>query len=466
MFDLCNLALKFSKADYAEARIESFDKTEIILKNGSIGSVELSNSSGIAIRVMVNGALGASFTNEIDRESIKKAVLQAERSAKLSSKILKTPIIFTEEKSNKANYSVKQKQKLENINIEDKLKILQDTEKQLLKTKIKLPSRFFDYSDEIREKFYVNSEGSKIHSIVPRINIFYLLTAVKGNDSEQRMNQMAGSGGFELIKKFKFNETVLSDAKILSKVLSSKRIKPDKYDVVLSPELVGIASHESTGHPYEADRILGREAAQAGESFVTEDLVNTRIGSDVVNLVDDPTVPNSYGFYLYDDEGIKARSRLLIRNGFINELLHNRWSASNFDVKSNGAARANNWDAEPLVRMANTFVMPGNHTFDELIEDVKNGVYIKSYMEWNIDDKRFNQRYGGLECYMIKNGELSSMVRKPMLEVTTPIFWSSIDAVGKDLSFSPGTCGKAEPMQAIPVCFGGPHVRMRNIRLR
>src|SRR3990167_3905000 len=123
MFDLCNLALKFSKADYVEARIESFNKTEIILKNGSIGSVELSNSSGIAIRVMVNGALGASFTNIVNRDSIKKAVLQAERSAKLSSKILKIPISFTEEKSNKANYSVQQKQKLENIGLEEKLKI-------------------------------------------------------------------------------------------------------------------------------------------------------------------------------------------------------------------------------------------------------------------------------------------------------------------------------------------------------
>ena len=148
----------------------------------------------------------------------------------------------------------------------------------------------------------------------------------------------------------------------------------------------------------------------------------------------------------------------------INELLQNRETAAEFRIKSNASSRANSWAAEPIVRMANTFVEPGNCTFDEII-DVKKGVYIKSYMEWNIDDKRFNQRYVGLEAYEIKNGSLEGLVKRPALEITTPAFWSAVDAVGKDFELTVGNCGKGEPMQGIPVGFGGPHIRLQNVML-
>jgi TldD protein len=115
--------------------------------------------------------------------------------------------------------------------------------------------------------------------------------------------------------------------------------------------------------------------------------------------------------------------------------------------------------------MANTFVLPGEFSFEELLESVKNGVYIKTYMEWNIDDKRFNQKYTGLESYLIENGKLTSLVKRPTLEITTPKFWSSIDAIGKELGFVAGNCGKGDPQQGVPVWFGGPHARLRNIIL-
>ena len=255
------------------------------------------------------------------------------------------------------------------------------------------------------------------------------------------------------------------EAKSLSKINNAQKLVQGKYDVILSPELVGIASHESCGHPYEADRILGREAAQAGKSFVNEKMLGSKIGSDVVSVVDDPTVPNSYGFYLYDDEGVKAERRFLMKNGIINSFLQNRETAAEMGMKSNASSRANEWFSEPIVRMANTFVLPGEFNFEELLESVKKGVYIKSYMEWNIDDKRYNQKYTGLESYLIENGKITKLVKSPTLEITTPAFWKSVDAVGKDLDFSAGSCGKSDPMQGIPVWFGGPHIRLRNITL-
>ena len=152
-------------------------------------------------------------------------------------------------------------------------------------------------------------------------------------------------------------------------------------DVVTGPEVTGIAVHESCGHPYEADRIFGREGAQAGESFVKKSDIGKRIGSNIVTIADDPCVDGGFGYYLYDDEGVKARRKILMKNGLVNEFLHNRETAAMMNMKSNGGARANGYDKEPLVRMSNTFVLPGEHNDDELFRDVKKGIYLKSFRE-------------------------------------------------------------------------------------
>jgi TldD protein len=237
-------------------------------------------------------------------------------------------------------------------------------------------------------------------------------------------------------------------------------------DLVVGPQVSGIASHESCGHPTEADRILGREASQAGKSFITPDMIGKKVGSASVNVVDDPTLANAIAYYAYDDEGVKSRRRYLYKEGRINEFLQNRETAAKLGTRSNGAARATNYDREAIVRMANTFVEPKDWEVEEMLEEVKSGVYMKSFMEWNIDDKRWNGKYVGREAYLIENGEVKHPVRKTVLEVTTPAFWSAVDAVGKDLEFEAGFCGKSDPTQALDAAFGGPTMRLRNIALR
>src|SRR5579863_2376801 len=136
-----------------------------------------------------------------------------------------------------------------------------------------------------------------------------------------------------------------------------------------------------------------------------------QIGSPEAFVSDDPTIPHSMGFYLYDDEGVKARKRRLITAGKFTEFLQNRATAEYFGVASNGSSRAVQFDREPIIRMANTFIEPGDWTFEEMLKETKKGVYIKSFMEWNIDDKRLNQRYVGLEAYLIQNGQLGQAIK-------------------------------------------------------
>ena len=463
MFGVCEKALKFaSSAHWAEARLESTSANSSTLKNGAPEAQGFEKSAGISIRLLLNGALGIAFTNNFSVESLKKSVDAALKMAKSASRLNKKPVQLSAERAIKAEDIVQQKTKLEDVSPEEKIKRLMEIDKSVSNKSV--PYRYLSLSDWTTEKFYINTEGARIHSITPRINMFYLLTAKVGNETAQRSNQLAGSGGWELLSGMKPEQRLVEETNILVKSISAPKFKEQVTDVVISPEITGIASHESVGHPYEADRILGREAAQAGESFLEADSKGMKIGSPVVTVVDDPTVKGSFGYYKYDEEGVEAKRRFLMKDGIVNEVLQNRGTASYFGVKSNGAARASAWDREPCIRMANTFVQQGNHSLDELLEGVKKGVYIKSYMEWNIDDKRWNQRYVGLEAWTIIDGELKALVKRPILELTTQAFWSAVDAVGKDLDFQPGSCGKGDPMSPIPVWFGGPSMRLRIIR--
>lgn len=465
--DLAEFCVEFAQkngANYSEARFVSVSEEEYILKNGVPESPIFTTTKGIGIRVLVDGGLSFLSINKFDKEEIKSRIKEAIKMAKVSSKLLNEPIRLSEEKIFKKKWEVKQKIKLVNIDPRRKIDYLFDAEKELKDIHSKLPSRFFQLTSSIEEKYFVNSEGTKIYSKIPRVGISYSLVASANGNTEQRYFSIGESGGWEIIKKHDFISKISEESRNLIKILNeAKSLQKENLDVVLSPELVGIAMHESCGHPSEADRILGREGAQAGESYLTKQWLGKRIGSNAVTVADDPTVKNSWGYYKYDDEGVKAKKRFLIKNGIINDFLHNRETAVKFNTKSNGSARASSFDREPLIRMSTTFMLPGDFTFEELLEDIKKGVFIKSYTEWNIDDKRWNERYVGCEAYLIENGELKNLVRRPVLEITTKGFFSSVDACSKDLEFISGSCGKGEPMQSLPVWMGGPYIRLRNI---
>jgi TldD protein len=461
--DLADFAIKFlqkKEVDYAEARLETNTSTGLILKDSNPEMTGFDQSCGLGIRFLIKNNMGFVSINELSKEKLKE---QLERSLRLTQKGAKISdkIEFSESKSIKTKNEVKQKQKIQDFSHEDKLKFLTELDKE-----IGAEHKYISLSDNISEKYFVNTEGSEITSIIPRVNFFYFLTLVEKNQSIQRYLQKGSTTGYEILQKWNLISDIQQEIKALRENLTKGVSAPkEELDVVVGPEVTGIAVHEACGHPTEADRIFGREAAQAGESFITQEMLNSNIGSENVTIVDDPTLEKSYGYYLYDDEGIKAKERVLFKNGKITEFLHDRQSAKQMNIQSNGSSRANHYSVEPMVRMANTYFKPGKISEEELIKETKKGVYIKNFMEWNIDDKRFQQKYVGNEAYLIENGEITKPVKSPALEITTPKLWSSIDLVANNLQFFAGTCGKGEPMQGIPVFMGGPSVRLRHIKL-
>ncbi len=480
--DLAEYALEQARGkqcEYAEVRLEKNSTDTVVFINGKlhIGNLPIelitdafSRKNGINIRLLVDGGMGMATTNQLTKKAVQDAIERAFKTAKRSGAQRKNRIKMSAEKSHEVSWQSNYKINPTEVSLEERIAYIQDFVNIF---KEKQPIEFihiFVLMTEQRDTYFVNSEGSKITGHVPRVVFMPVIIGVQaGGQNEQSMSTFATTSGWDALLSMNIIDKVREKVNVLANIVTKAKKPPiTDLDLILGPDVAGIISHENCGHPHEADRILGREGAQAGESYLREHEIGFKIGNDCVNVFDDPTIPGSHGYYLYDDEGVKAGRRELIKDGFFNEMLHNRETAAEFNTLSNAAARAIAYDREPLVRMANTYFAPGDFSLEEMVEGIKLGIYMKSFTEWNIDDKRLQSKYVGQEAYLIENGEITDkMVLKPALEISSPGLFGSIDAQGKESSiqWQGAFCGKSEPGQGCPVWTGGPNIRLRNVRL-
>jgi TldD protein len=442
-------------ADYGELRWEHRVRSHVRVKDGKLLDSGSSEMEGTAARALKAGRLVfASEPGEGGAEAARRALDLASRKPGRTKLDASPP--------SRDSFSATGKEKLINVDSRTIFELLRDlTTHESLQG---LAANAY-LETEHADKRFESTEGGRVESKVGRV---YLVMQIHGKEGERR--EMAHiwwgrSGGWDIVDQDLLLDKVEHEAGVVRRNLQAPEGPHGVMDLVLGPGLTGIASHEACGHPFEADRILGREGAQAGESFITPASRGTRLGSEAVNLVDDPTFPESYGFYLYDDEGVKARKRYLQKEGVVTEFLQDRATSAILASGSNAAARAARYDVEPIPRMANTYLEPGRTHRDHLIAEVKHGILMDSFNEWNIDDTRFNLKLVGREAYLVENGEIGRAVRGPVLEITTPALWSSVAEVADDLAFDAASCGKAEPYQTAPVNTGGATALLRNVRM-
>ncbi|MHA1521917.1 MAG: TldD/PmbA family protein [Promethearchaeota archaeon] len=460
------LGCNYIEARYIEARDEGYT-----LRNGLLLGGGITSTRGVGVRILHRGNIAFTSTATITKESIQEIVQMAKSMSQSMTR--SEPIQFSEEKSVETRWSTPCEIPFQDIPVEQKQEYFREIDQALAKKYGEsLPNRTFMINLNEEFKYICNSDGSKVISEKSQPIIHTFNTAVGKYGTEQRFYGKGGVGGWEWFDKQNVRDTLLRDADALVKTAKfAENMTLGTIDVIVNSEVAGIMAHENVGHPSEGDRIWGREGAQAGESFYSDllkdgKLGEVQLGNPKVTILEDPTMPGSSGFYLYDDECVKARPRALIKEGKLNELLLNREFAHKFGVTSNASARASKYNREPIVRMANTYFKPGSYSLEELVEDVKSGMLMNSFTEWNIDDRRYQSKYVGLECYVIENGEITEkMIRRPILELTTRGILGSVDGVSKQFGASHGTCGKCDPSQGVPVWMGGGEVRMRNIRL-
>jgi len=460
--DLASFSVDYASklgADYVDARLENHYNELITVADGKIQRGIINRKRGIGIRTLVNGAWGFQSTTDLTKKGIRQTAEIAFKMAKASSKHVPTPVKLAPTKAYKTSYKAKVKVDLENVAFEDKLKQIVAWEKKL-HTSRKIVRGVVEYAGMKINKIFVNSEGANIRFSNSLTWASLKADSKKGATTQFYEKTIGHSGGYELFQKNDVEKMSLEIGRKAESLLEAKAAKTEKdTTVILDNDYIALLVHEIVGHPSEGDRVLGREAAWAGTTWWSGK-IGEKIGSDNFTAYDDPTVPGTLGYYLYDDEGVKAERKVLIEKGVLKGHMHSRETASIFGVKPNAGMRAITFEYIPLIRMSNTFFGEGDWKKEELIEETKHGYLISCMRHPSIDDKRYNWTISAQEAYEIKNGELTTHLRDVALTSIAPKFFKSINAATKKIEILPlPGCGKGDPMQALYVGNGGPYIR-------
>jgi len=371
--------------------------------------------------------------------------------AKAASSRLKTPIKLVETKAVEDKVLLKPRKNPSAIPIEDKINTTSAMSKIVLGYNNRIKSCTIDYLDLTGTSYFMNNESTYIEQDKLYVWSRIVATANKGDIFTFSREQIGSTSGYEI---FDVETPEIVGEKVAKRAIEQLRAKPPKggaFPVVLGPSVVGVFVHEAFGHLAEADLTLS--------GSVLLDKLGKKIASDVVTFYDDGTIEGAFGSFKYDDEGVPAQKTLLMKNGVVVGLMHNRETAQKFNAKPTGNARAEDFRVEPLIRMRNTFMEPKDYSLEELVEDIKFGYYFKSIRggQANLDG---TFQAGVQEAYAIVNGELGKPVRNASISGNTLETLHRVDAAGKDFELSPGRCGKG---QTAFTCDGGPHIRVKEV---
>ncbi len=321
---------------------------------------------------------------------------------------------------------------------------------------------------------YLTADGGEVeqsfHFLVPNISATAHADGLTQTRTHAgRWNGFCRQGGLEILDAFGLAGSGRAVAEGALELLAAPDCPTGTMDVLLMPDQMMLQIHESIGHPLELDRILGDERNFAGTSFVTLDMFGTyRYGSPLLDVTFDPTRPDQYASYGWDDDGLVAERQYLIRGGILERPLGGAISQARAGIAGVANARACAWNRAPIDRMANLNVEPGASTLDELVASIDLGVMMRTNVSWSIDDSRNKFQFGCEWGRMIRGGRLAEVVRNPNYRGISATFWRSLAGVGDRSTFEVlGTpfCGKGEPNQVIRCGHASPACRFTGVEV-
>jgi TldD protein len=329
---------------------------------------------------------------------------------------------------------------------------------------------------ELRQELFVSSAGALIsQGFAFSQGDCYVVAQTAGGHQEtyDTIGQQRGAECLlepwrdELMPNLDLTAFALEIGREARELAAAPALKPPdgEVTVVTDPHFNALLAHEIIGHPSEADRALKMEAAYAGRSWFLRSLIDNeigrRVGSPLLNACSDPSL-SGYGQYRYDHEGTPGRRVMHIENGVFGGFLNSRDTAAVLGAEPNGAARASEVFYVPLIRMSNTFVMPGESDPHAIIADVERGYYVCGSAIPSIAESRENFRISARRVYAIEHGRLGRLYRAGSVIADSRQFFLNVDAVGSDLRLiAIPNCGKGQPMQVKRMSNGGPTLRSR-----
>ncbi len=477
MFDLARRALDRARrhgAVYADVRVIRSAHEAVHVKNQTVDAVDVDESGGFGVRVLVDGGWGFASSNNLTPEELDRTADLAVQIARASARIQAQPVTLAPVTPVTQRWESTLREDPFAVAMDEKSRILIEATRLAQQNPgIRVAECF--YNAFRTQQWFASSEGSEIEQTRTECGGGMELTATGNGEVQTRSYPASLEGlhqlaGFEVIRGLDLPGHAEETAQECVALVTADPCPSGEWDIVLESSQVALQVHESCGHPTEGDRAFGLEASFAGNTFLTPDKRGAfRYGSDAVTIVADGASPHGLGTMAFDDEGVPAQSYPLIDRGIFANYQSSREIAAQLGLpSSSGAMRASGWNRLPLIRMTNINLQPGDFTLDELIRGVKRGLYLKTTKSWSIDDVRLNFQFATEAGYEITDGSLGRLLRNSTYQGITPNFWGSCDGVGKQSEWTMWgvlTCGKGEPMQSVHVGHGAAPARFRKVRV-
>jgi len=482
-------------ASYCDVRIGRYLNQFITTRNLNVENIVNTESSGVGVRVIANGAYGFASTNDMSPDGVanaaRQAVAIARANARLQTEALQmAPVQGVGEVSWATPYT----RDWRTVPIKEKADMLIAANKAGLDAGASfMESRLFQVN---QQKYFASTDGSYIDQDIHRLWAPLTATAVdKATNKFRTRDSLAAPVGmgfeyFDARPEHKVQAAggvttlytrsydLIGDARAAGRQarekLGAKSVEPGKYDLVLSPEHLFLTIHESVGHPTELDRVLGYEANYAGTSFASLDKWRTKkfkFGSERVNFIADKTTPGSLGAVGYDDEGVPAKRWDIIKDGILVNYQATRDQAHIIGEKeSHGCSYADSWNSVQFQRMPNVSLAAGKKrlTPDEMVKDVKKGIYILGRGSYSIDQQRYNFQFGGQLYFEIRNGKITGPLEDVAYQSNTQEFWNACSAICDERDWRMGGSffdGKGQPSQVSAVSHGSSTTRFNGVNV-
>jgi TldD protein len=449
MFGELKSLLSKIEGDYADIRYELRRDNSFILNNGELCGVVASDTDGYVVRVLKGGGLGTiAFTQLSDAE---KAIAAAEKSAELMGQYRSRKIRLASVEIEKAVYKAQLNEDPRAVSMEEKISLARKY-LAIARSEEKIVNVELMYRDVIRDKYFVSSEGSEINEELVTSILSGDIKSKSGNVIQNLRISAGGSDGFGNIRNQEDNFSRRTGLAL--DLLQAVPVQGGKYNCVLNPIMAGVFTHEAFGHFSEADLIESlpkmREKMQIGN----------KLGSGLVNIVDDATIEGLLGYYKYDDEGVAVRRVQLMKEGVLTGRLHSRRTAAEFNEPVSGHSIAEDYRFAPIIRMGTIFIEQGTTEFEELLGELGDGIYLCDPKGGQTSGENFT--FGAQYGYEVRDGKLGVMLRDINVSGNLYETLQNISGIGNKLEFTKqGGCGKGQTN--IRSCFGGPHIMVKNL---
>ncbi|MDD3043337.1 MAG: TldD/PmbA family protein [Methanosarcinaceae archaeon] len=430
------------KIDFYDCRVIEGSSTSIILDNGKIEEISRNYGKGAGIRALCGGSWGyTTVEGELDLEKGIQAAskLASSMNANTPKEKVELSAVTPPEIKNLPEVRLDPR----NVPIEEKVRLLKDLE---IHAKVEgVHSTKVLYSESEFKLEYRSSEG--VECAYDFLNCGFAVSAVASEGGlYQAGRESRFAYGYELFKTENVLELAENAGKTAVALLKAKSPKGGTMPIVLDQELAGVFAHEAVGHASEGDLVLEGDSILANR-------IGEQIASPLVTIIDDPTL-HEFGYYPFDAEGVESSRTEIIRDGVFESYLHSRETAAKLGGTP-GNARAQGYSM-PIVRMSNTFIDNGDAGFEEMLEEVKDGMYLIGSRGGQVNTGEGIFQFNAEKGYLIENGELTELVRDVSLSGKTLEILNHVCLVGNDLKLTAGRCGKGG--QLVPVSDGAPHI--------